>query len=357
MLSFVDSQHLTMALPTSVSEADVILPPPTALNPIPELSAALRLDNQEQLLDLLQCNPISSTAAFGGSDFRQLLIFGSSNLRTLLLRQVLQDPHTRHFKGKQTKKNWDTYNSFQYPKSLSNSIVGTRLLEQTSFSTSSPFSVATGSDGAAEVSLKDREDDEFQHVDVLTYFIRPWDIGQTQAVAQKIHSWKKKVHHRLVYIPQPTALVSQVLQDLGLAAAPNVTITSLQLDLFPIETDVYSLEYESAVRDDLVEGTPSTLITICARALLKLQDITGKIPRIQSIGTMSEKVLDRFLNQSVGEYLTSPGRDQDEETATPLPDNHMAMMFIDRKVDMVTPMVTPLTYEGLLDEVVGIDCG
>jgi hypothetical protein len=40
-----------------------------------------------------------------------------------------------------------------------------------------------------------------------------------------------------------------------------------------------------------------------------------------------------------------------------LPDNHMAMMFIDRKVDMVTPMVTPLTYEGLLDEVVGIDCG
>ena len=34
-----------------------------------------------------------------------------------------------------------------------------------------------------------------------------------------------------------------------------------------------------------------------------------------------------------------------------------AMMIIDRKVDMLTPMLTPLTYEGLLDEVVGIDCG
>lgn len=337
-----------MATPVSVSEADVILPPPTALNPIPELSAALRLDNQEQLLEVLKSNPTSLT--LGGSNFRQLLIFGSSNLRTLLLRQVLQDPHTRQFKGKQTKKNWDTYNVFQYPKSLNNTIVGTRLLEQTSFTTSSPFSVATGVEGAAE-------DDAFQHVDVLTYFIRPWDIGQTQAVAHKIHSWKKKAHHRLVYIPQPTAVVSQVLQDLGLAAAPNVSITSLQLDLFPIETDVYSLEYDPAVRDDLVESTPSTLVMTCARALLKFQDITGKIPRIQTVGTMSEKVLDRFLNQSVDEYLVSPEREEDEETTTPLPNNHMAMMFIDRKVDMVTPMVTPLTYEGLLDEVVGIDCG
>lgn len=72
---------------------------------------------------------------------------------------------------------------------------------------------------------------------------------------------------------------------------------------------------------------------------------------------MSEKVLDRFLNQSVDEYLASPERDQHEEASAPLPDSNIAMMFIDRKIDMVTPMVTPLTYEGLLDEVVGIDAG
>ena len=35
----------------------------------------------------------------------------------------------------------------------------------------------------------------------------------------------------------------------------------------------------------------------------------------------------------------------------------MAMVLIDRRLDMVTPMVTPLTYEGLLDELVGIECG
>ena len=90
---------------------------------------------------------------------------------------------------------------------------------------------------------------------------------------------------------------------------------------------------------------------------MKLQDITGTIPRIQSIGKLSEQVLDRFLNQVVDEYLTSPEREQVEDAPVPLPDGNTAMIFIDRKVDMVTPMVTPLTYEGLLDEVVGIDCG
>ena len=34
-----------------------------------------------------------------------------------------------------------------------------------------------------------------------------------------------------------------------------------------------------------------------------------------------------------------------------------ALVILDRKIDMVTPLVTSLTYEGLLDDVVGIDCG
>ena len=37
-------------------------------------------------------------------------------------------------------------------------------------------------------------------------------------------------------------------------------------------------------------------------------------------------------------------------------DHDLAMVLLDRRLDMVTPMITPLTYEGLLDELVGIDC-
>ena len=33
------------------------------------------------------------------------------------------------------------------------------------------------------------------------------------------------------------------------------------------------------------------------------------------------------------------------------------MIVIDRKVDLVTPMLSPLTYEGLIDDILGTDCG
>jgi vacuolar protein sorting-associated protein 33A len=62
------------------------------------------------------------------------------------------------------------------------------------------------------------------------------------------------------------------------------------------------------------------------------------------------------LNQSVDEYFSS--NDSDDVEPGPVTGGEvLAMVIVDRKIDMITPMVTPLTYEGLLDEVVGIDCG
>mmetsp|Transcript_5735 Transcript_5735/g.8136 ORF Transcript_5735/g.8136 Transcript_5735/m.8136 type:complete len:433 (+) Transcript_5735:1-1299(+) len=43
-------------------------------------------------------------------------------------------------------------------------------------------------------------------------------------------------------------------------------------------------------------------------------------------------------------------------TSAPESEDVVAMLVIDRKVDLVTPMMTPLTYEGLLDDVIGVDC-
>ena len=80
------------AAPVVVSaekESEIILPPPTALNPVPALPAALRLDNQEQLMSLLKTNPLMPKQE--ESNFRQLLVFGTESLRTLLMRQVLSD--------------------------------------------------------------------------------------------------------------------------------------------------------------------------------------------------------------------------------------------------------------------------
>ena len=33
------------------------------------------------------------------------------------------------------------------------------------------------------------------------------------------------------------------------------------------------------------------------------------------------------------------------------------LLLLDREVDLVTPLITPLTYEGLIDEFIGIQGG
>ena len=342
------------AAPVVVSaekESEIILPPPTALNPVPALPAALRLDNQEQLMSLLKTNPLMPKQE--ESNFRQLLVFGTESLRTLLMRQVLSDPHTRTFKAK--KKNWDNYNVFPLPKGIH--MVGTRIL-----SGSTAEGIRTSTDATiegAEVSLKGQSSwEDVEAVDVVTYFLHASDLSQTQNVVKRIKGWKKtmRTHHRLVYLPQPTAIVHKMLSSTGIASAPNASVHKLQLDIFPLETDVLSLEYVDAQMESEVEGTPSTLVSTVARSILKLQDVVGPIPRIQSLGPLGEDVVRKVLNLRVDEYLAS--KNQEDTSPGPVTGGDVAALLImDRKVDWVTPMTTPLTYEGLIDEVVSIDCG
>jgi hypothetical protein len=309
---------------TANKEAEVILPPPSPLNPVPALPAAFRIDNREMLLSLLQSIP-----------GRQLLVFGSEGLRTLLLRQVLSDPHARVFKG---KKNWDPAHFFPLPRGLQ--ISGTKVLPDTI------------SQSNSEVSAFGEGWDE--RVDVVTYFLRPSSLPHTMHVSSRIKNWKSRTHHRIVYLPQATAMCHKVLSNLGINSLPNVTIHRLQADVFPLESDLLSLEYPHAVREAEVEGTPSSLITAVSRSLLKIQDVVGTIPRVQALGPLAEAVVQKMMTMRLEEHLAGQSTAGVEDPAENI---IAAMMIVDRKVDMLTPMLTPLTYEGLLDDVVGIDCG
>eukprot|EP01114_Cavostelium_apophysatum_P016053 TRINITY_DN4505_c0_g1_i1.p1 TRINITY_DN4505_c0_g1~~TRINITY_DN4505_c0_g1_i1.p1 ORF type:complete len:397 (-),score=119.29 TRINITY_DN4505_c0_g1_i1:26-1216(-) len=77
---------------------------------------------------------------------------------------------------------------------------------------------------------------------------------------------------------------------------------------------------------------------------MKLQSMFGIIPRLKGKGTCSKLIIDMLLRmrREMGgdEPLISPDIDQ--------------LILIDREIDMVTPMCTQLTYEGLIDEVFGI---
>ena len=413
------------------SEVEIILPPPSDKNPIPSLSAALRVDNYEQVVQFLSSsssmdhrkNTVSSNTTTTNRP-PQFVMFGSSSLRTLILRHVLSDPQqppsvttgttstaTTHQKPPATANATTTTSSTpttfpNVPRHLN--IVGTGILDPTAppttiATTATASHVEGGSTMANLMSL-------IPHTtSVISYFLYPTDLGQTKIVADFIAQYQRHyrsvamaaghqnnnkststttsssaaavmVHHRIVYIPQVPAMVHELLSNAGVLGSngssssfvnPNtnstnhanthsVTVHSLSLDLFPMESDVYSMEFPDAFRELHLEGTPSTIITYVARSLLKLQDIVGTIPRIQSYGVASEQVVRKALDIKVEEYYASDlsysgGGDAGMEV--PPSETVAALIIFDRKIDMVTPLVTPLTYEGLLDDVVGIENG
>ena len=335
-------------------QSEVILPARTALNPVPALPAALRIDNRDQLTALLEAS----------SSGKQALVFANGNLRTLLLRQVLSDPNSRIFKG---KKNWDKIDSFPLPRQLR--IASTHVLDNLSatmgsggaasaFASTNPFAEDDNDDGFGGNNNNNSNNESSIGTDVsyVTFFLNPSNLPHTMKTAQRIKQWSNpSVHYRIVYLPNASALCTKVLQNAAITTAPNVSIHGLQLDLFPLETDVLSMEYADAFKETHVEGTPSPVVTTVARTLLKIQDVVGLSPRIQGMGPLAEDVIERFVATRLEEHTADP------ENTTGLVDGSesdvTAMMVIDRKIDMVTPMMTPLTYEGLLDDVVGIDCG
>ena len=51
------------------------------------------------------------------------------------------------------------------------------------------------------------------------------------------------------------------------------------------------------------------------------------------------------------EHAIGGGRAEEEEMRPEID----AVVFLDRSVDLISPMCTPLTYEALIDEILGIE--
>jgi vacuolar protein sorting-associated protein 33A len=411
--------------------ARIIVPPPTANNPLPVLSLAIRVDNREQLYQALfrpkNKHPSASASHAAHPQpqaSRQVLVFSSSSFRTLMLRHVLEDPSNHHnaggggkAKGKASAgaaRNAAVADDSQRFPLLPPSVVGTDVLGNDLVGSSSSSTDTEGGDDGWNSAVS------APRVDLVTYVLSAASLSlggggagssSTASLLRKLvedvrrrqqqqMSSSKHLQFHVWVLPQPSAYLTKILTNalmlmlptLGapgtgtsqpisnsnnatIANAPPSTSSSAssslcQLDWFPLETDVISMECESLLREAVVEQVPSRVIQTSARALLKLQDVVGNIPRIQAYGTLAEEVLRKFLNLQVDEFLAKSQHDassMEDEHDDPMDANGnsnkessssvAAMIIMDRRVDYVTPLLTPLTYEGLLDETFGIDAG
>ncbi|CAN1800086.1 Vacuolar protein-sorting-associated protein 33 homolog [Linum perenne] len=147
------------------------------------------------------------------------------------------------------------------------------------------------------------------------------------------------------FVPRREVVCEKVLEEEKVHHL--MTIGEYPLYMVPFDEDVISFELDGANKDFQVDGNTSSLWHI-AKAIHKLESSSGVIPNVRAKGRCSVRVAD-ILN-----------RMQTEEPVN-LQDMGMpeinTVILLDREVDMVTPMCTQLTYEGLIDEFFHINNG
>lgn len=153
----------------------------------------------------------------------------------------------------------------------------------------------------------------------------------------------------LVFVPQRCTSIEKILELNKLDLSKLHSIEELNIEFFLLDTDILSMENEFVFRDIHLDDDHSAIHQI-VEGLVKLQAAYGQIPRICGQGKAAKLVFDLLHKRR--KQSTRANNQADS-----LPSQINQLILIDRKVDLVTPLLTQLTYEGLLDEIFGIQSG
>lgn len=186
--------------------------------------------------------------------------------------------------------------------------------------------------------------------DNVVYILNP-DLGSMRSLVVHLLSYTQRFANakpKVLYVPQKTLIAEQVLEDEFKLSQrfPTLQISSLDLDYVFLEESVFSMELPLSFKAVFADGDLSSLTWI-ARLLLKLQTSRyGAISRIRGKGSNAARVV-----QLLQRMQTEVGHD----FITNIPSEVDTLLILDRSVDLVTPLMTQLTYEGLIDELYDIE--
>lgn len=186
-------------------------------------------------------------------------------------------------------------------------------------------------------------------------FLARGECGRhAQAIADQIRRLQRESqtghNFHIFWVPRRTLGSDKILEEAGVLG--DASISELPLFFFPLEHDVLSLELDDAFRDLYLTKDPTPAFLL-AKALMGIQQRHGLFPRIIGKGDGAHRVAE-LLERMRQELLA--GEDASEASKLGLTPSATAesLIIIDREVDPVTPLLTQLTYEGLIDELFGI---
>ncbi|KAL6851719.1 hypothetical protein ACP4OV_020283 [Aristida adscensionis] len=181
----------------------------------------------------------------------------------------------------------------------------------------------------------------------IVYLVRS-QLSFMKFIASQIKSDEPKGLQReyfLYFVPRRTVACEKILEEEKVHQ--KLIVGEYPLYLVPLDEDVLSFELDNSLQECLIEGDTSSIWHV-AKAIHKLEFAFGVIPNVRAKGVASTKVAE-LLNSMQQEDPVNMDDMGIPEINT--------IILLDREVDMVTPMCSQLTYEGLLDEMLQINNG
>ncbi|KAH8386564.1 hypothetical protein KR093_001209 [Drosophila rubida] len=176
----------------------------------------------------------------------------------------------------------------------------------------------------------------------IVYIVRPQVALMDQVVAHvKSNSQHGRQFH-ILFVPRRSCLCINQLEKKEVMGAFG-RIEELAWNFFPLDADVVSMEMLNAYRDVSIDGDTTALYQ-AAIGLVQLQRLYGRIPKIYGKGVQAQLVWDHAKQLAIDEKSLYNG---DKGAIDQL-------ILLDRGIDLLTPLATQLTYEGLIDEFYGI---
>ena len=124
-------------------------------------------------------------------------------------------------------------------------------------------------------------------------------------------------------------------------------IHNLNIDIYPLDYDLMSLEDNNSVKDLYVNNNQN-ILSVLSRAIIKFETVFGEI-NYKYIKGDNAKVLSDILKKE--EENAFPKKEKAQESEN----NILACVMLDRSVDFITPLLSQYTYEGMLDEYFGVN--
>lgn len=155
----------------------------------------------------------------------------------------------------------------------------------------------------------------------------------------------------IFWVPRRTMVSDKILEEAGVIGDTN--IVEFPLYFIPLEKDLLSLELPDSFSDLYLRKDPTPTFLL-AQALMQIQKRHGLFPRITGKGDNAKKLVDLLTRMKLEAVAGEDTAESNGQQMTPSVTLE-SLVVIDREVDAATPLLTQLTYEGLVDEIFGIE--